>query len=328
MQNSQPESRPKVSVAMITYNHEQFIEQALDSVLMQQVNFDYEIVIGDDLSQDRTRVILLKYQEQNPYKIRLLLYEDKMGVGGNVYEVLKSCKGEYIALLEGDDYWTSPEKLQVQVDYLDLHAQCALCSHNVNIYSEYEQRYLGEERVKGGSASYRLEDLLNFNFMPRTGASVYRNYLFQLPEWIKQLSNVDYAIFLMLAHEGTTDYIDRCYGVYRIHAGGIWSGRNKIRAMLNAIELLEALSEFYNHKYDHYTKFFGFQSLHISASRMFFEDGDHGRAVFHLRQAYKNTQLTKHDIILLMKLIIFIYANPVFRVFKIFIQSTRQIRAR
>jgi len=328
MQNSQPESRPKVSVAMITYNHEQFIEQALDSVLMQQVDFDYEIVIGDDLSQDRTREILLDYHARHPEKIHLLLYETKQGPGGNIYQVLNNCQGEYIALLEGDDYWTSPEKLQVQVNYLDLHAQCALCSHNVNIYSEYEQRYLGEERVKGGSASYRLEDLLNFNFMPRTGASVYRNYLFQLPEWIKQLSNVDFAIFLMLAHEGTIDYIDRCYGVYRIHAGGIWSGKQRSKSFLNAINLLQAINIHYNKKYNKFIKFFKFQELHLAASRAFFDEGDRENAVFHLCHAYRYARFGKHNNFLLMKVTFFVYANPVYRYFRSLFRTIKQIRAR
>src|SRR3712207_1086613 len=101
----------KVSVLMLAYNHEKFIAQALDSALMQQVNFDYEIVIGEDCSTDNTRDILIRYQKEYPHRIRLLLPEKNLGMHDNLIQTFKACRGDYIAFLEGDDYWTSPNKL-------------------------------------------------------------------------------------------------------------------------------------------------------------------------------------------------------------------------
>lgn len=305
--------RPKVSVAIITYNHERYIEQAIDSVLMQQVDFEYEIIVGDDLSQDKTREILHKYKEKYPDKITLLLYETKQGPGGNCLQVLSHCKGEYIALLEGDDYWTAPQKLQTQVNYLDQHPQCVLCSHAVQNFHDGRQELLGIERYATGSATFGLTELLNGEFSPRTGASVLRNGLLILPDWVRTLSNVDIVLFLLLAHLGTLDYLDDTYCVYRIHEGGIWSGKNRSQALTNAIATLCRLSEFYNHKYDKYDKFFNFHVLHVNACRAFYEDGNHTMVRYHLKQAIKHTRIRVPYMERLFKLIVFVYANRLYR---------------
>ena len=102
----------KLSVMMITYNHEKFIAQTLESVLAQKVNFDYEIVIGEDCSTDRTREILMDFYRRYPKRIVPLLRDKNIGAMRNMEATLAACKGNYLALLEGDDYWTCPEKLQ------------------------------------------------------------------------------------------------------------------------------------------------------------------------------------------------------------------------
>lgn len=127
-------NRMKVSVLMITYNHEKFIAQAIDSILMQQVNFDYEIVIGEDCSTDGTRAIVIQYQKEYPDKIRLLLPEENLGMHKNFVQTFRACQGEYIALLEGDDYWTSPRKLQKQVDFFRLSSgMCYFLSYSCDV---------------------------------------------------------------------------------------------------------------------------------------------------------------------------------------------------
>src|SRR5579864_5088925 len=117
----------KVSVMMITYNHERFIAQALESVLAQRVNFDYEIVIGEDCSTDRTREILLEFCRRYPKRIVPLLKDKNVGAMRNVEATLAACRGQYLALLEGDDYWTCEDKLQRQIDFLDEHPDYAIC---------------------------------------------------------------------------------------------------------------------------------------------------------------------------------------------------------
>jgi glycosyltransferase involved in cell wall biosynthesis len=127
----------KVSVAIITYNHEKFIAEALESVLMQVTDFRYEIVIGDDCSSDRTHEIIGDFQKNHPGKIRLLISETNIGVKKNLAQTIMACKGEYIALLDGDDYWTAPQKLRHQVGFLDSRPGCSFCFHSVKrIYED------------------------------------------------------------------------------------------------------------------------------------------------------------------------------------------------
>src|SRR5580700_3234664 len=108
----------KLSVAMITYNQERYIGQAIESVLAQRVNFDYEIVIGEDCSTDGTREIVRDFGRRYPNRIVPLVRDQNLGGPKNLISTLASCRGQYVALLEGDDHWTSADKLQKQVDYL------------------------------------------------------------------------------------------------------------------------------------------------------------------------------------------------------------------
>jgi len=242
----------KLSVAMITYNHEKFIVQALDSVLMQEVDFDYEIVIGDDLSQDRTREILLNYQAQYPEKIRLLLYETKQGPGGNIYSVLNSCQGDYIALLEGDDYWIASDKLQLQIDFLDLHLDFVLCFHSVEVLIESDQRIIGISNTAREGVGYKQEHVLSLEIYPRTCSVVHRSKVFVIPEIMKNLIYVDMFLWLLNAHVGLLGYIDKPMSVYRVHSQGVWSGPSEVDRLLDIYQTLKQLNEFYSFKYNEY----------------------------------------------------------------------------
>src|SRR6185503_11024678 len=136
-------SQPKVSVLITTYNQEHLITQTVDSVLMQVTDFNYEIVIGEDASTDRTREVVVELARQHPEKIRVLLRDPEVAnrerhLFGkmNFLQALQSCRGEYVAILDGDDYFTSPHKLQKQVDFLDARNDCVICFHNVKAVYE------------------------------------------------------------------------------------------------------------------------------------------------------------------------------------------------
>ena len=120
---------------MITYNHEKYISKALDSILMQKTNFSYEIVIGEDCSTDKTRDILINYKKQYPDRFKLLLNEKNLGAYKNAHQALQACKGEYIAFLEGDDYWINPDKLQIQIEYMDAHPEVGLVHSDADMFN-------------------------------------------------------------------------------------------------------------------------------------------------------------------------------------------------
>ena len=126
----------KVSVFMITYNHEKYIAEALDSILMQETDFDFDIVIGEDCSTDATRRIVLEYSRKYPDKIKLLLHNVNVGFISNMMYVLEACTGKYVAMCEGDDYWTYPFKLQKQVDFLEANNEYMLATHGYRIVKD------------------------------------------------------------------------------------------------------------------------------------------------------------------------------------------------
>ena len=123
----------QVSVCMITYNHEKFIEQAIKSVLEQDVNFEYEIVVGEDCSTDTTASILRELERKNQNRIRVIYRPANLGVKANFLNTLSECNGEYVAFLEGDDYWTSNNKLQLQVDFLNNNRDAAGVFHRTRV---------------------------------------------------------------------------------------------------------------------------------------------------------------------------------------------------
>lgn len=118
--------QPLVSVTIITYKQEEYIEQCIESVLAQKVNFPYEIIIGDDMSPDKTRAICQSYVDKYDF-IRLCPRTKNLGVAGNWADCTRQTKGKYIMMLDGDDYWQNPNKMQMQVDLMEAHPECVLC---------------------------------------------------------------------------------------------------------------------------------------------------------------------------------------------------------
>jgi glycosyltransferase involved in cell wall biosynthesis len=166
-----------VSVAVITYRHEEYIRQALDSILMQETNFNYEIVIGEDASPDSTREILLEYKERYPDIIKLILHTHNIGASRNSYEVKKECLGKYVALLEGDDFWTDKNKLQKQVDLLEQNPRWVGIAHNHYSVKNDGTNPVVTLKKRQVNREYKLQNYLNEGFSFHANSLVYRNIL-------------------------------------------------------------------------------------------------------------------------------------------------------
>ena len=164
---------------VITYNQEKYIAKALESILMQETSFEYEVIIGEDCSTDRTKEIILGYQQQFGSKLHLLQREKNIGMLRNVLECLKYCNGEYIAFLEGDDYWLSPHKLQRQVDYMEQHTTCILTSHSWIVVNGKEQN-ISNEHVVDETIKYGIEQFSSFELPGQASTWMVRNKIEQI----------------------------------------------------------------------------------------------------------------------------------------------------
>lgn len=174
-------SEPFLSVLFITYNHERYLKQSLDSVMSQKTDFDYEVVVGEDFSTDDTRKILREYRDRYPDKIRLLFRERNFGRPTlNVYETAMECRGKYIATLEGDDFWTDPLKLQKAVDYLESHPDHSGCANPALLVGEDGEELDDKSPLRlytWEREEYTLEDFRADDIWPgQTASIVTRNF--------------------------------------------------------------------------------------------------------------------------------------------------------
>lgn len=253
----------KVSVAMVTYNHERFITQAIEGVLMQQTDFPIELVVGEDCSTDDTRMIVQGYAQRYPQQIRLLLNERNQGPSANFAATLEACRGQYIALCEGDDYWTDPLKLQKQVDFLETHPDCMICFHqSLRIYDDQDKApyFLVEFN---GDQIFKKEQLYA-NCMIQTCSVLYRRIpMGDFFEKSARLKIGDWPLFVYLAQFGDIGYLDEVMSVYRIHAQGAWNRfgqKGSVEAEVEVLEffkssgLFEISKEFYDSLFRRYYK--------------------------------------------------------------------------
>lgn len=250
----------KVSVCIITYNHEKFLAQAIEGALIQDVKVDYEIVIGEDCSTDDTANIALDYQKKFPDRIRVYAREHNLGMMRNFIRTIEACRGEYIALCEGDDYWTSPHKLQEQVEFLDNHPDFAICSHNVLLRQEGSAdpgiEWLGAKHNEVST----LEDLLRDGSGGATCSLMFRNKVFgEFPDWYYTSPGGDWALQVLCASQGNLYYFREVMGVFRRHdRGALYAqtveaeARGKETTALacnNSLMICDTLDRHFAHRY-------------------------------------------------------------------------------
>lgn len=236
---------PKLSVVVLAYNHEKFLRQALDSVLMQEVDFDYEVIVGEDCSPDGTRSIVQAYEQQYPDRLRPIYQPHNVGMGTNFRHCLEACRGEYIALLEGDDYWTDPRKLQKQVAWLAANPDFSLCFHPVADQHEDGSRPTGVPRQFAKDV-YTFDDfLLPIYTVVSTGSIVLRNVLPTWPAWLFTVKPIDFPLVVLYAEVGKVKLLPDVMGVYRIHPGGIWSGAARHLNIQSFLQMYEQLWRHY-----------------------------------------------------------------------------------
>jgi FkbM family methyltransferase len=220
---------PLVSVITISYAHEKFIAQALEGIVCQKTNFKFELIIGDDHSPDGTASIIQKYAQDYPDIICPVLRERNIGALPNLLDLIARSKGKYVAICDGDDYWTDPLKLQKQVNFLESHPEYSVCCHPVRQFFEdgsHPDQILNPLTLSGEEARQRgyltIHDLIKLN----TVSSLSTMYRWQipriLPDWMKKYKVGDYPLLLFHADKGYIGVLTEVMGAYRKHSGGSW----------------------------------------------------------------------------------------------------------
>ena len=219
-QNSQA---PLVAVFMVTYNHSSFIARAIESVLSQNTTFNYQLFIGEDVSTDDTGELCRRYAEQFPDKVNLYCREKNIGVFENANLLFQSCLSsgaKYIAMLEGDDFWSDQNKLQKQIEILEGDESISATFHNTQIVFSDGQKKIFRERLK--EVMYQ-SDLITKYAPFHTSSFVFRAKHYCRPEWFMNIDSIDLAMFVWHSQFGRFVGINQAMSAYRIHETSLTS---------------------------------------------------------------------------------------------------------
>lgn len=250
-----------VSINCITYNHEQYIADAIESFLMQKTSFNYEILIHDDCSTDRTAEIIKDYEKKYPDIIKPIYQTENQYYKGIKVSKINSdrAKGKYIALCEGDDYWTDPYKLQKQIDFLEKNPDYSLCVHAATIIDARTNEEIYDVRPSKISRSFCTEEIiLGGGGFFATNSMVYRREESALkPDFYNNAPIGDYPLMIFLSLIGKVYYIDECMSIYRYAASGSWTEREfeniekRTRHFETIEKMLWEIDEYTKYVYSH-----------------------------------------------------------------------------
>lgn len=217
--------KPLVSVICLSYNHAPYLRQALDGMLCQKTDFDYEIIIHDDASTDDSAVIISEYKRMYPKQVYSILQKENLSKSKQSFRtfVYPKLRGEFTAICEGDDYWCCQEKLQRQIDYMRSHSECSMTASAANIMvdeaivyddrrSDVERDFTADEVIGGGG-----------DFLATATLCCRTKYLLELPAFRTKAIVGDYPLVILMALKGIVHYFPEAMAVYRYMRPGSWT---------------------------------------------------------------------------------------------------------
>ena len=216
-----------VSIKCLAYNHEKFIRETLDGFVMQKTNFRFEAIVHDDASTDGTAEIIREYAEKYPDIIKPIYeienqYSKKDGSLSRIMH--EACKGKYIAMCEGDDYWTDPYKLQKQVDFLEANPDYVICSHRYKIFDENLGDFSPDISPKiENKSNYSLSDLIDGLWLTQPLTVVYKSSALNFTGYMKCKVHIDVVLFYFLLKNGKGYLLPDIMAVYRVHSNSVWA---------------------------------------------------------------------------------------------------------
>lgn len=232
----------KVSICIITYNQEDFIRECLDGAVMQIVDFRYEIIIGEDCSTDKTLEICTEYAAAYPRLIKIFKSDINLGMQGNWINSIQNCEGKYIALCEGDDYWTDRTKLQKQVDFLDSNSDYVLCFHPISIL-QTDGKIVDDFITRVPENYEDIATLARLGNYIHTPSVVFRNVIKEFPFEFKHTPIGDFFLYLMLAEHGKLKCLEEKMCVYR-YGVGVFSGASTVKMAQSNLKLFSCLASY------------------------------------------------------------------------------------
>ncbi len=245
------ENRPLVSVLMLAWEHGPYIRQAIESVLAQQSPYRYELLIGEDASNDDTLAVCEEYQVRFPNIVKVLPTPDNLGMHRNFARLWEEAAGDYIAFCEGDDYWCDAAKITRQVDFLRRNTDCTLCGTFTDIVSEDTSGQwviAGEVRPTNIKEKYSFQELIAGYHFHFSSVMLHKDCA-HFPSWFSSVYCVDRPLYLLAAVNGLAGLLPEVMSVYRLHEGGNWSSISMERKALRSTDLFLKMGDYFDQTY-------------------------------------------------------------------------------
>ena len=243
----------KLSILLITYNQEKYIQECIDGLIIQNMPFEYEIIVADDFSTDNTLNIIKENLDKRKMNYQVLLSYQNLGIYKNYKRAYQACRGEYIAILEGDDYWTSPNRLSNHIAFLDNHRECVLSFNEyISLYEETSKFiYPLVEKSTNDFEYISANDMASGNKIGNLSTCVFRHdILNKMEEKFFDMGFADWFLGLFLGQYGLLAKQKDVSSVYRKHSNGLWSGRVNDNLNQRMLKLIDKYNECLNFKYN------------------------------------------------------------------------------
>jgi len=257
---------PLVTVLLITYNHVDTFERAINSVLAQKTDFAFKIVVCDDCSTDGTSELVKKYADYE--NVKCVIRDKNLGGTANIFEAVKSVDTKYFTILETDDYWSCPDKLQMQVDILENNSDCSFCAHNTLMH--YEEHNFEEAYIKSKTKKYSLPKRIAHRkyIEPHISSRLYRT---ECIDWNEindpMLLTYDIASNFYFLTKGNLYYIDKVMSVYDVTGRGFYSSSSSYEQFYKTAGCVYHLNKAFNWKYNYLLAEFFISRLNLTFFR-------------------------------------------------------------
>ena len=247
------EDKVLATVLLVSYNHEKYIERAINCIINQKTDFKFNIVVADDFSTDNTLEIIKSYQIKYPELISILDTNRNYGITKNyqrAFAAINNC--DYVSVLEGDDEWLDDYRLQKHVDFLSHHDNCSMVFNQYLVYmiednTNWVQPFLSNMRYEFIS----IETLINDNIIGNFSTCTYRlANLKRIKSELFDLVAYDWMINIYQAQFGKIGYLPQVMSVYYLHSGGTWSSKTREQQVRDLINIIDIYDKFYEHKYN------------------------------------------------------------------------------
>jgi len=242
----------KLSILLVTYNQEEYIRECLHGILMQQTPFDHEIVVADDHSSDATRSIIAGMLVKSGLIYTILPSSRNLGMRKNYKRGYAACKGEYIAVIEGDDYWTDPARLEKHVTFLDAHRECMMSFNRIIAFNQETRRFHLKDWTLSDDFEYITSSQLAMgNRIGNLSACVFRKTAIEkLPSDLFEMGAADWLMGLAIGEFGLLGKLKEPMSVYRVHNKGLWSGKSQRDKNKKMIGRIDELNEYFEFRFD------------------------------------------------------------------------------